>query len=296
MTNENDLIRRADAIEFINSGISLDTDADREYATEMLKNIPPAEAVQTDCTEFVNWLVEEVMDDENWELNAVALGEIICRKLAKLGLLKVKDGYYIRPSADAEESYLNAFYDGYNTATLALSAEAVTHGRLIDADALSEKLCETTIFIKDGEAFQRMINDAPTVSAEAVQGDLIIKGAKGIQDGLYNIKDGKLFKYKAKGGTVREYPIVSAEAVQGWIPFKKRPLTDEEKQEYPDWTYIFDCPLPDDEEEILLSNGKYVWTDTFINDGECYLDGGDDIDDGMAWMPLPAPYKGGDSE
>ncbi len=47
------------------------------------------------------------------------------------------------------------------------SAEAVTHGRLIDADALSEKLCETTIFIKDGEVFQRMINDAPTVSAEA---------------------------------------------------------------------------------------------------------------------------------
>ena len=39
--------------------------------------------------------------------------------------------------------------------------------RLIDADALSEKLCKTTIFVKDGEKFQRMINDAPTVSAEA---------------------------------------------------------------------------------------------------------------------------------
>ena len=39
--------------------------------------------------------------------------------------------------------------------------------RLIDADALSEKLCETTIFIKDGEVFQRMINDAP--SADAVE-------------------------------------------------------------------------------------------------------------------------------
>lgn len=86
-----------------------------------------------------------------------------------------------------------------------------------------------------------------------------------------------------------ELPSTEAE----WIPFKKRPLTDEEKQEYSDWTYIFDCPLPDDEEEILLSNGKYVWTDTFINDDVCYLDGGDDIDDGMAWMPLPTPYKGG---
>lgn len=76
-----------------------------------------------------------------------------------------------------------------------------------------------------------------------------------------------------------------------WIPFTNRPLTDEEKEEYPDWIYIFDCPLPDDEEEILLSNGKHVWTDTFIADGECYLDGGDDIDEGMAWMPFPEPYK-----
>ena len=40
--------------------------------------------------------------------------------------------------------------------------------RLIDADTLSEKLCETTIFIKDGEVFQRMINDAPTVDAVEV--------------------------------------------------------------------------------------------------------------------------------
>ena len=113
-----------------------------------------------------------------------------------------------------------------------------------------------------------------------------------------SIAQSKFYPSKAELDELCDMAIeaLSAEAVQEWIPFKKRPLTDEEKQEYPDWTYIFDCPLPDDEEEILLSNGKYVWTDTFINDGECYLDGGDDIDEGMAWMPLPKPYKGGDDE
>lgn len=49
--------------------------------------------------------------------------------------------------------------------------------------------------------------------------DLIVKGAGEIKDGLYNIKDGKLFQYKANGGTVRTYQIVSAD----------RP-TDEEDQ------------------------------------------------------------------
>ena len=48
--------------------------------------------------------------------------------------------------------------------------------------------------------------------------DLIVKGAGEIKDGLYNIKDGKLFKYKANGGTVRTYQIVSADRPTGhWI-------------------------------------------------------------------------------
>ena len=31
--------------------------------------------------------------------------------------------------------------------------------------------------------------------------------ANRLQDGLYNIKNGKIFKYKAKGGTVRTYDM-----------------------------------------------------------------------------------------
>ena len=36
--------------------------------------------------------------------------------------------------------------------------------RLIDADALSKEVSSTTLFIKDAEVFQRMINDAPTIA------------------------------------------------------------------------------------------------------------------------------------
>ena len=51
-----------------------------------------------DCTKFLLWLLEEIMNEENWEMNAVADGEVIARKLTKLGLLEVKDGYYVRTS------------------------------------------------------------------------------------------------------------------------------------------------------------------------------------------------------
>ncbi len=37
--------------------------------------------------------------------------------------------------------------------------------------------------------------------------DLIIKGAGGIKDGLYVIKDGEFFKYKPNGGSVRSYHV-----------------------------------------------------------------------------------------
>lgn len=36
---------------------------------------------------------------------------------------------------------------------------------------------------------------------------MICINAEQLQDGLYNIKDGKIYKYKAKGGTVRTYEL-----------------------------------------------------------------------------------------
>ena len=80
---------------------------------------------------------------------------------------------------------------------------------------------------------------------------------------------------------------------QSWIPFKFRPLTEKEKEYYPDWIYMMDCSTPDDEEEILVSDGKHVWVDTFYNSGDsCELDGGADLE-GCAWMPMPKPWRKG---
>lgn len=97
----------------------------------IIKALPSAE--QTDCTDFVNWLLEKVMDEEMWELNAVAYGEIICRKLEKLGVLEVTEepSYYIRhienntkpsnlvyrPSADAVQGEWVDIDDYYRMAT-----------------------------------------------------------------------------------------------------------------------------------------------------------------------------------
>ena len=90
---------------------------------------------------------------------------------------------------------------------------------------------------------------------------------------------------------------LSAETLQGWIPFTRRPMTEEEQKDYPNCTFMFDCVLPDDGDEILVSNRRFVWMDVFCSDVDgCYLDSGDDIDEDMAWMPLPKPYKGGKEE
>ena len=61
-----------------------------------------ADRPTVDCTEFMEWLKAEVLNEENWELNAVANGEIICRKFKKLGWLDVEDGFYVdaRPTGE----------------------------------------------------------------------------------------------------------------------------------------------------------------------------------------------------
>lgn len=79
-----------------------------------------------------------------------------------------------------------------------------------------------------------------------------------------------------------------------WKELVFRNLTPEEKEEYAnfDWSYMVEN-LPDYGEEVLVTDGKNVWIDSFDEDDCVYLSGTDtEIDGVTAWMPLPNPYKG----
>ena len=80
-----------------------------------------------------------------------------------------------------------------------------------------------------------------------------------------------------------EYAIAFEKAIEAlkqteWIPF----TFDE---------YGLNCRLPDEDEEILVSSKYGVWIDIFVCDEHgYYLDSERDFK-GLAWMPLPEPYK-----
>lgn len=134
--------------------------------------------------------------------------------------------------------------------------------RLIDADALNKKLCETTTFIKDGEAFQRMINDAPTVSAEAVHKP----------DYSY---EADMFKR-----------LRQAEALQAdWIPITElEPNTSDHVLVTYRWG--------DDDYEVSEMDYWITKYEAENGNAQCKRL----IDNVIAWRYMLAPYKGGGSE
>ena len=85
-----------------------------------------------------------------------------------------------------------------------------------------------------------------------------------------------------------------------WIPFKLREMDEEEKEDYGEDAYMMlDCPLPDEDEEVLITHKRgFVATDTFLRDGiECYLDSNWELgEEAIAWASKPAAYKEAVSE
>ena len=87
-----------------------------------------------------------------------------------------------------------------------------------------------------------------------------------------------------------------------WIPIKSRPMDEDEREEWSaklghkledDEAVIYTSQLPDDGQEVLicLRNGD-IRMDAFGEDDlGCYFDECD-IEDAIAWTPLPEPWKG----
>ena len=100
---------------------------------------------------------------------------------------------------------------------------------------------------------------------------------------------------KAAIDAIKELPSASPR----WIPFKTRPLTEEEKENHPEWDCILDCKLPDNGQRILVSinlrGHEEVQQDEYYSDDGSYLDSDYEIGtEATAWMPLPQPWKGAD--
>jgi len=83
-----------------------------------------------------------------------------------------------------------------------------------------------------------------------------------------------------------------------WIPIEFRSITEEEIKYYKDYninsTMIYDCHLPDDGEEVLVTTPWGVDKTTFFNDDEygAYFECYEDYGDVLAWMPLPERWEG----
>ena len=81
-----------------------------------------------------------------------------------------------------------------------------------------------------------------------------------------------------------------------WIPVRYHKITDSEREEndYPEeWETMFDCKMPDDGQEVLITTRSgYVMLDTAYDDADgSFLDAYGDWLDVQAWMPLPEPYR-----
>ena len=88
-----------------------------------------------------------------------------------------------------------------------------------------------------------------------------------------------------------------------WIPVRFRKCTQEEKEAFAEvhgWNIedineMWDCPLPDDGEDVLVTTiAGQVDKTTFYTDAGCYFEDYDD-DYILAWCKIPKPYKEGEN-
>ena len=76
-----------------------------------------------------------------------------------------------------------------------------------------------------------------------------------------------------------------------WTPITLREPTPDELEDNPEWIYVAENTPPEDE-EVLVSNGRWIWLDELCSDGDCvYWDSTNCDLEETAWMPLPPIWK-----
>lgn len=102
-------------------------------------------------------------------------------------------------------------------------------------------------------------------------------------------------------GTV-ELLIAAADALEEaqpqWIPFEwRKPAEEEDGSDALRYSMIACGELPENEQEILVTNGEDVWSDIFFDDDGLEPESGTDLltndltANVIAWMPMPEPYE-----
>ena len=91
-THACDLISRQAAIDALKRAEALTHAFGYHNVIETIRELPSA---QPDSS-FITWLLDEIWDEDMWELNCVAFPEIVCRKLTKLGYVRERNGEYER--------------------------------------------------------------------------------------------------------------------------------------------------------------------------------------------------------
>lgn len=77
-----------------------------------------------------------------------------------------------------------------------------------------------------------------------------------------------------------------------WIPFLWHETKEDDGYDSEEFPLMAYGELPKNGQDILVTNGDRVWSDTFWDDAGLYLDNCLDlVEDVKAWMPLPEPYK-----
>lgn len=102
-----DLISRQDAIDLVREECWACSHVINDDIYMKLLALPSADRREVDCTDFITWLRDEVLDEEMWGLNAIGYGEIIARKLTKLGAMECEDGFYYSADTPTVECYVD---------------------------------------------------------------------------------------------------------------------------------------------------------------------------------------------